>query len=282
MIDLNNFTKKVDELIYYLDDIEGNKLVREIKRSNSIGFIYGKKDLEVSYIALQFLIMPFLSDNEVADLFKNDLNVGLSINEIDLTERIKKRSVLIHNLEERDKSKEMLKNQINISQTVITKEISVDNKKMKTVSDWIKDYLANIGEVKAGTIKEAEYFTKRSNFKFLNEESAKILKKLFALYKYLSFSSLTPEGFEDDLLLQTKDGKLITTNKGEVVILYDPNKEINKFTVSQGQKISENVSQEYNEINNSLSNLESLAAKYPSGSLERLAVEEEMKKISNF
>jgi CO dehydrogenase/acetyl-CoA synthase beta subunit len=89
---------------------------------------------------------------------------------------------------------------------------------------------------------------------------------------------LTPEGFEDDLLLKDKNGRLITTDKGKMVILYDPKKlEKRIITNIPSKVVSKNLSEQEKEI----IELRKTAESYPAGSFERKAIEEEIEKLNN-
>jgi len=278
MTDLNNFTKKVDDLVFYLDDVEGYKFFREID-AEDIKKIEQDKELLNAYRALQFLIIPFLSAAQTEILFKNSLYLGLNIREIDLKERIIKR-LLEKEVADRDDFKSELKLMLADSKEVITDiAVTEDGRKLSSVADWIKDYNINTEKIGGRDLEEAKYFYQKSYFIKLKDEEKNIFKKLFSLFSYLKTSSLSPQGFEDDLLMKTEDGKLITTSKGKVVVLYDYNEgrgaDIKKVRFTPIVKIGQN------EKEKKLKELEDIAEQFAVGSLERRAVEEEIRKLGS-
>lgn len=302
MTDINTLPKKVDELIFYLDDISGKKLFREIKQ-NDFQSVNRDQEKKAAFMALQFLIIPFLSISEVGELFKNNLFIGLSIDDMDLSERVKKNLVMF-DVEDRDKKKEELKKYLLNNREQITDDVNTGKVSLSTVSDWIKDYTTVAGEGKITSLNEANYYQK-TYFKNLEADDKKMLKKLFALYRYLATSSLEPEGFEDDLLLRTEDGKMVTTEKGKVVVLHDPKKvsfsqknipvkpltppktldekEIDELKREEEKYAKGSLEREAIEEaikqKKEIERMEYLVNKYPEGSLERRALEEEIKNL---
>lgn len=275
MLDLTIFKKTVSDFIYYLDDINGYRLFKMIEKEDLKSI---EKDAESmgAYLALEFLVIPFLSTKEIFSLLKEKLFAGFSIDDIDLTERIAKK-LLDLDLGDRDNCKKELKTAlINSSEELMGQVAIGPNKKIRTVADWIKDYVSQVGEGNKTALNEAQYFYQKSYFVKLKESNKNLLKKLFSLYKFLNTSSLTPEGFEDDLLLIDKQGRLITTNKGKIVVLYDTKKAEKKVAAEAPQKaVIGNLSEQEKQI----IELRKMASQYPVGSLEHKAVTEELEKL---
>lgn len=278
-MDKKVFLKQIDEMIFYLDDVTGGKLYRELSAEDK-RIIDKDEELRGAFLALRFLIIPFLSTREIADLLTEHLTAGLMIEEIDLDERIRKK-LIFSDLSDRDNCKNALKKALLENEEIITDETEVSGKKIKTTADWLKDYLSQVGLKKAGSLERAKYFSEKNYVFNLNEDDKKILRKIIDLYKFLNTSSLTPEGFEDDLILKDKDNRVLTTNKGKIVVLYDPKKNIKPAATNfSADKPVIKVPGEnnYNGAND-MAELKNLAAGYPAGSLERKAVEEEIKKL---
>jgi hypothetical protein len=265
MLDLTNFKNIVSDLVYYLDDVNGNRLYRKLSNAD-IKEIGQDQEKMAAFLSLEFLIIPFLSTEEIAGILKNQLLVGLMLDDINLVERITKKLIYL-DLMDRDNCKKTLKNALVNSQVRLTDTVVAENKKLFTASDWIKDFISLMKGKSINVLNEAEYLYQKPYFIKLKETDKKLLKKLFVLYKFLDTSSLTPEGFEDDLLIEDEHGRLMTTDKGRVVVLFDPAKSKEKIGASnivlrKNRKIIE---------------LRRLAAQYPPGSLERKAVEEEIR-----
>ena len=276
MFDLNIFKKTVSDFIYYLDDVNGYKLFRMIEKED-IESIEKDEENMGAYLALEFLVIPFLSTKEIFSLLRENLSAGLRVDDIDLTERITKK-LLELDLSDRDNCKKELINALINSEEELIGPVTVGpNKKIRTVADWIKDYVGQVGSKNKTTLNEAQYFFQKSYFVKLKEAEKNVLKKLFKLYKFLGTSSLTPEGFEDDMLLEDEQGRLITTNKGKIVILYDPKKSVKKAGIKPPEIIP--VKKTAVASDNQLAELKQLLAQYPAGSFERKAVEEEISRL---
>jgi len=284
MIDINNFKEQVNDLIFYLNDVKGNRLFLKLqKEKEAQKSIQENEEAFGAYIALQFLIIPFLRTRQISELLSRHLYGGLHIEDIDIRERIKKK-LLFLDLSDRDNCKKELKNSLINNQERITQEVALDDgRKLSKTSEWIKDYSRQFKGKRGNTVGQAEYYS-QSNFTRLSPEEQALLKKIFALYKFLDISSLTPGGFEDDLLIKDKDGKIKTTNKGQVVTLYSPAE--NKISANNNKNIAKKTEnkkiESKNQLNSNqdkLAELQSIAAQYPEGGLERRAIEEEMKKL---
>lgn len=275
MIDLKNFIEQVNKLIFYLDDVGGKKLIKEIDKEG-LKLIEREPDLNDIFIALKFLIIPFLSTAEIADLLVNYLSVGLKLDDIDINERIKQKLIFLH-INDRDNCKKTLKEALIKNEEIITRGVFNESKnKLTTLNDWLKDYISHTS-LRRQTLERAQYFFQRAYFTKLAESEKKILKKFFSLYDFLSASSFTPEGFEDDLLFKDKDGRLLTTNKGKIVILYDPKKEVKKVVAKTPLNI---VNKNLSEQEKQIIELKQLATNYPAGSFERKAIEEEINRVT--
>lgn len=305
MTDNGNFGQQVKELVFYLDDVEGNKLYKQIKKTGQ-GEFENNPEIRESFLTLQFLIIPYLEIEHIASLFKNDLYIGSGIEDLDLSERINKKLMLI-NLEERDGYKRQLRQALLDSRDIITTTVEVGkDKKLNTASSWLNDYVSSINPAEKG-LGRAKYFFEKTYYRNLSSEEKERLNNIFSLYEFLSRSSLSPLGFEDDILLKTEDGKLITTNKGEVIVLHDyktgesfrpeeskvrrvsgpprtqEEKNIDKL-IKHKQEIKEQpfaskVIDE--EINNRkrIEELKIMANKYKDNSLQKRAIEEEIRKL---
>lgn len=299
-----NLSEKINELIFYLDDVEGNKLFREIKRNKlEVSDLENKK----AFVSLQFLIIPFLETEQIINLFKNYLSIGSSIEDLDLSERMNKKMINVVSLDERDEIKRQVKQSILNNSEQITDNVLVGaNKNLNTISSWIIDYISNVGSQEKG-LGRAKYFYEKQYYKSLSEDKKIALKKIFSLYDYLNRSSYTPLGFEDDLLMMTEDGKLITTNKGEVVVLYDTKsgesffpqeqkvrrvsnppmtteeKKVEKL-INVKQQLGENklagmVVDEEIDNTKKIDDLKIMLNRYKDSSLQKRAIEEEIRKL---
>ncbi len=276
MLDLTDFKNIVSNFVYYLDDVNGYKLYQAIEKENLEDLEKDEENMG-AYLALEFLVIPFLSTKQIVSLLGENLSAGLRLDDIDLSERITKKLLWL-DLGDRDNCKKELKNALINSKERLTEEVTTgQNKRIITVADWIKDYVSQTVSGSKTILDEAQYFYQKPYFVNLNEDEKNLLKKLFDLYKFLDTSSLTPEGFEDDLLLLDEQGRVITTNKGKVVILYDPKKVEKKIFTTD---LTENIDDKKLTIKDKqINDLQQMANRYTIGSLERKAIEEELEKM---
>ncbi len=303
MNNLDSFTKEVKDLIFYLDDVQGNRLYRSVEKEIGANFD-SDPEIRGAFISLQFLIIPYLEPDQISYLLKNDLYIGLGVEDMDIAERIEKRLVT-EELEDRDGFKKQFRQALIENKEEITNVINLDkNRKLSTIASWLNDYIANINPIERG-LSKAKYFFEKPYYKNLAADKKNRLNKIFTLYEYLIRSSYTPLGFEDDVLLKTEDGKFITTNKGEIVVLYDektgkifrpeeskihrvsgpPQTQTEKNIANlQAQKqamqgIAGKVIDEEIDNTKKIEDLQIMANKYKDNSLQKRAIEEEIRKL---
>jgi len=280
MINLLELKSRIDDLIEHLDDSEGYKLYSIIKNSEDLKLIQQDVDFNKYYLLLQFLIIPYLEINEIAELLKKDISIALNDNNFDLFAVVKRRLIYV-DISERDECKKELKSALIDNGVIITQTVvSSSGGKLNTVNDWIKDFISSVNQKGSNSLAQAQYY-QRPYYLKLSEIEKNKLRRLFQLYRYLSLSSLTPDGFEDDMLFQTKDGQLVTSNKSKIVVLYDPRGKdmMSSRTHRNYPEVVIKKKSRENETTKKLVELEEIAAQFPAGSLERKAIEEEMKKL---
>jgi hypothetical protein len=280
MINLLELKSRIDDLIEHLDDSEGYKLYSIIKNSEDLKLIQQDVDFNKYYLLLQFLIIPYLEINEIAELLKKDISIALNDNNFDLFAVVKRRLIYV-DISERDECKKELKSALIDNGVIITQTVvSSSGGKLNTVNDWIKDFISSVNQKGSNSLAQAQYY-QRPYYLKLSEIEKNKLRRLFQLYRYLSLSSLTPDGFEDDMLFQTKDGQLVTSNKSKIVVLYDPRGKdmMSSRTHRNYPEVVIKKKSRENETTKKLVEIEEIAAQFPAGSLERKAIEEEMKKL---
>jgi len=292
LLNLDSFSQQVNDFIYYLDDTTANKFFKSLKKED-FDLINSTPDNAKILIDLKFLLIPFLADKDVVDLFKKNLIDGLYLKEINLIERLKKRFIFL-DIDDRDSAREGIKAALLASNNSIVGKVVVDGgKEIISASDWVKDYLSFTQDDQSA-LKKAQYLNARSGK--LSEKEKNILKIFFDVYNFLDASSKSPEGFEDDILLK-ENGKLITTHKGAVVVLYDFNnppksKAVKKKSSSKKELSSQpgpsleiskdSSSTEEQDIPVSpLSELEKILNNYSPSSLEYKAIQQEISRLKS-
>jgi len=221
-------------------------------------------------IRLKFLSLEFFDDwKEVEELIKNHFEEIYKIEFYDLWNKIKIKILSVPDLKKRDEIKQKLKKVLLDCNRVI-----IDKSKHKkgfpaTVSQWLKDFTANLGIGKIDNLKRVQYLTNSENIKKLEESDKHKLKILFDLYGKLGLSSNSPEGLEDDIPMVINEKNII-------------------YTGGQAEEISPKVMEMIKSIkmgdeeeSESSTDLQKLVSKYPEGSLERKAVEEEIDKVKS-
>lgn len=274
------------------------------KRSNQEFFIrYSDIITKLKWIAL-----PLLKKEELLTLFDNNLQEALEIPYFNLKDKLLQTMLGIFDLEERDVLKKEIKEIVNRNQALLIKK-NFKNGKRGTVENWIRNYVSVIGLKIADPVKFENYFVSGEDFGALSIQDVSKLKTFFFFYEYLKSSSLTPLGLENKPLFDDKEGfkvlesGVVTIAKADkeqreiaelvdrLIPLGQKTKvvEENKKVPSPPQKVlSEEEKREKAENarleeqkRRKIFDLEKLAKTSSVGSLERKAIEEEIKKISS-
>lgn len=157
-----------------------------------------------------------------------------------------------------------------------TNLLIINNKKEEpTIANWISSFIKENGSDNFSNIALAKFLTSSVNCLSLDEGERRLVRKIIRLYRNLSFfpdsmSNVPIEEWEiipvdknslapNDLLKKDTDSL-----KKETVVLENKELEIEKVLSEDEQKIKE---------------LELMLEKYPNKSLERKAIENELKKI---
>jgi len=135
-----------------------------------------------------------------------------------------------------------------------------------TIGHWLKDFIKQYGAEIPDNLKLSRYLTSSGNIKNLDEAEKAAVRKLLGLYRNLAF-------FPQSMPNQTGEG-------WEII----PMAEEEKFKVKSYKAGQPDVKQEASAPNKEKTQrreLQALADQYPAGSLERRAVEEEIRKMQN-
>ncbi len=256
---------------------------------------------------LKYILFNTLPIEEILEMFKNNLVVGIKMTYVDLPEDLRSRISLLP-IDDRDDFKRKLIDQLMNNNEIITKKAleTPDGKIKPTVSAWIKDYNQFLGFGPKTNLEQTKYFFNNKNFTHTDKLEQLELKELFEIYEYLKRSSLTLEGNEDDLIIRDIYGRLFSLSNGVFQKLSPKKKKeiekseqkldkhnkagknvenINLFSKSSQTNTAKQVDS-ISSIKKSnpvrllrIDELKQMAAKYPEGSLERKAIEDEIKRI---
>ena len=225
----------------------------------------GYKDIHSFYkeviVKLSFVSLPVLDDEDVVDLMKNYFTWQFRIPNYDLAGKFKAKLINAEIFENRDKLKGEIKKVLLNNKGIITGKAEI-----RTISDWLKDYNSKLGIGAADKLKRSQYLVDLKKIKGLDERDLEKLKTLFNFYEGLKLSSLTPQGFEEEPSVVVNN-KLYIFRQGTLEAVEGKIKEVEplKAVDEYGAKITE---------------LQKMLSQYPAGSLERKAVEEELRKLS--
>jgi hypothetical protein len=250
-------SRNIDELLDFVDDLE-----------NKIDF---KKEEELIVDFLGESIMEVLKSQDYTGPQKvNGSALYLLINKPDCLNRFIK--TFLSN-QEKIGSKKMMLN---------------DREEESTISNWIKHFIKVNGTEMFSSIVLAKYLTSTFVTTLLNEDEKKILKKVLKLYRNLNFF---PESManipRDDWEIFPIERDFVFNNKSINRIENKPKEEIIKPKIEEKVEIITKEVEETKELNlpdlnnKELKELQDLLIKYPEKSLERKAIENEIKKINN-
>lgn len=227
-------------------------------------------------IKLRWVGLPIMTENMVERMFKYHFTKIFLIPEYDLW--LKLRTVLlgINILDERDIFKKKLRDALLNNQEKITKKRLIINNQEKdsTIANWFYDYNKTLGTGRASTLARTQYLTNGENIKKLSEDEKERVKLLFNIYERLKLSSQTLEGLEEDIPVDEENLKGVVREG-----IFEP---LPKMTAEQELfwQLAEETIKERETRENSLRQLRSDLNQYPPNSLERKAIEEEIRKMN--
>jgi len=264
------------------------KQKEEIKNNPELIDYYNKIIVKAKFIAL-----PLLDDKEVVELVRKYFTWQFRIPYYDFLEKFNFKLLNIFIYEDRDKIKENLRNVLLNNEQVITSKAS-----KRKISEWLRDYNSKIGTGQADNLIKTQYFTDLKKIKELDESDRNRLRVLFDFYEKLKLSSMSPQGFEEEIPIVI-DGNYYIFKQGELepvsekaqkarTVIGPPKTESEKKVEEIKEKeeeysagsierkaLEEEVSRE-----KEIEDLQYMANKFIEGSLERRAIEEEIEKMS--
>lgn len=271
--------KRAFELSKIFEDII--LISRDLFFNNDIYNFYKKITIRMKFVAL-----PLLSNKDVLDLLGNYFTWQFKIIDYNLEEKFKYKIINIIVIEERDELKNQLKKILLNSSEIIT-----GTTKIKSISEWITDYNSKLGIGRADNLKRTQYFIDLEKIPKINKRDIKKLKILFDFYEKLKLSSFDAEGFDEEIPIKIKD-KLYIYRKG-VLESVDFENETDKTKEKDGNTgietkkhndfksggLEDMVLEEEKILNKEIEGLKIMAGRYKVGSLERTAIEEEIKRL---
>lgn len=235
---------------------------------------------------LKFLCLDFLESwDEVIDLVRYNYSEIANLHYYNLWDKIKQKLLVTPSLEDRDKIKNNLKNAIlkNTEMLLSSSKYSGEKEMPLSVADWLNDYNSNLGTGKVDNLKRVQYFTNNKKLNRLDARDRKLVRDLLDFYEKIKYSSQEQKGAEDDVPMVV-NGKFTIFSEGEATVVSDEiknmirsisNPELKIDTSKARQPLAAPETKEEIEIKN----LQKMAEQYELGSLERRAIEEEIRKM---
>jgi len=283
------FTKALDNIVLYDEADKALELsgILEKALDDNATLLQTRPDLinfyKDSLTKLKLICLPAQPDKEVLDLFKKNFILMLSWPDYDLLGKLKAKLINIDIVSERDKFKEDLK-----KITLENSEIITSSSPLKTIKDWLKDYLLKTGLDNQDSLKKAQYLSELKNIKTIKTAEYQVLSLLLNFYDRLNVSSETPAGFEEEYPV-VKDGKLFIFSKGVLEPVPDVKANYGELTDLVSQPVAEknlevapnqpekptpNISSPV--VPSRLQELEQALKNYPPDSLESKAIKQEI------
>src|SRR5680860_180162 len=210
-----NYASKIEELIKLLinDDepAKAAKLLKILSLAVDENSVRLKEDFQIynfyqqKILELSFLSFSLLDEKNETSLFKNNFSGFFSLKEFDLLKQINRKLLGIVLMEDRDQLRIDL-----IKALTSNIEKIVANHHLKTVKEWLNDYIVNAGR---DSLSRAQYLSKLKMDKDVNAQEQNNLLILFKTYEFLDIPSSSPEGLEEEPAI-IQDGKLYIFKKG--------------------------------------------------------------------
>ncbi|MDD5031712.1 MAG: hypothetical protein PHR36_01550 [Patescibacteria group bacterium] len=278
-----NFFKEIEEksrdFIDYDQFREAYDLAKLLEQSLDQAKDFKDRNYELYHlyediiIKMKWVGLPIMTENMAEDYFQNHLAKIFKISWYTFDNLWRKLEAILLSImvfSERDKFKKRLAQALLNNQEKITsnKIITNNQEKQPTIANWMQDYISNLGTGKINKLARTQYLINGKNIKNLTEEERKKIKTLFDLYEKLKLSSLTLEGVEEEIPVDDPGHEGVI--KGGV---FEPYKEPKTL-----RPVAEKPESPKGGLDETVE-LQKMLAQYPAGSLERKAVEEELRKL---
>jgi len=252
------------KFFYFMERILAQPLIKDKLSGESL------KQYQQMIIKAKFIALYRLKEKEIYELLTNHFNYCFAIEGYNLYKKIKDYLTTLSSLIARNNFKNGLRKILSNSQALVASgKIILDGKTAEpTISNWLKDFRLRFGEESfSDSLKVSDYLANSQNTKSLSAEERQKISNLLDWYGKLKISSLNISGLEEDITIIKPDGEVAFIKQGRL-------ENINKEAKDVYQKISGVL-----DITEKKKEFQQLAAQYPAGSLERKAVEEEIKKL---
>lgn len=160
--------------------------------------------------------LPFRRESDGYIVFDKYVGTAFKIPELDLWKKTKE-WLTNFPLARRDEIKKRVFDSLLRSSVVVT-SVSLQEPGLDaqpgTVGNWIRQYQGIVGVNEVDTLAKTQYFFTNKAFAALPVEERDSLKNIFVLVDHLKLSSKTPEGFEEDIVIE-EGGKSVVITEGK-------------------------------------------------------------------
>ncbi|MEK7167154.1 MAG: hypothetical protein AAB732_01980 [Patescibacteria group bacterium] len=142
-----------------------------------------------------------LSEKEILALFEESFVLTFKLEFFNIWDKIEMKLISIPFCEDRDVFKKQIREALLRNKENFTSQaIIYDAKKYRpTIGNWLLIYNKILGTEIIPRLKMAQFFVSNPNIKTLTPEEKEKMRTLMNLYERLKLSSLTLEGFEEDI-----------------------------------------------------------------------------------
>ena len=168
---------------------------------------------------------------------------------------------------------------------ISSQEITLKEKKVSpSISNWIKDFISENNSDMFSVIDMAKYLSKSPNVNKLNQEEKQLLRQILKIYRNLAFfpESMGNAKYEDwEIFPINRDLLSLYNKKSSPSVPEDKKDNLKKEGVEEVKEVKKDiVVEEKKVVEEKPDELRELLKQYSAGSLERRAVEAEIKRQS--
>ena len=166
------------------------------------------KEYQIFLDKLNFVAIMRLPEEEVIDLLKSKIKIGLALDGLNLVEKIKGTLIGIPDFSRRDDWRAMLREVLSANQEKIgSANIDIGGTMgLPIVANWLKKFDKKLGVSLVEDLVLNQFLSSDPDILKLREADEKAVRKLLEIHQYLKLSSQTPEGLEDPVIFNF-DGK---------------------------------------------------------------------------
>jgi hypothetical protein len=175
--------------------------------------------LSEELMAVRILALPFLPDEEIVRLFSTQLLALTRRDSIDLWTELRGKLLSLP-LVDRDVLKDRLVTALRANSETLSAGIinTPQGPRPPTVGNWLRLYERSAG-LKPSQEQREQFLSANPDAKALTAADQTALRRTLYLFDRLKLSSLTPEGIEEDLVIEDAAGGLQVMSGGNVVSL---------------------------------------------------------------